>query len=141
VFKTNYGVFGIAVTTTITGVVEFLALLLLLNKKIHGVAQKSFWVPQFKMIVTSFFMAVFLYLPFKILDELVFDTSRTIELIGLTITTSTIGLLVYIYFSALFDVRELHFFLQMLNKFGGWQQPLQATKELVVETPVEGDEL
>ena len=141
VFKTRYGVYGIAVTTTITGLLEFLTLLLLLDRKIHGVAQKSFWFPQLKMIITSFFMGVFLYLPFKILDELVFDTSRTIELIGLTVTTATIGLLVYIYFSALFDVRELRFFLQMLNKFGGWRQSLQATKELVVETPVEGDEL
>jgi putative peptidoglycan lipid II flippase len=141
VFKTKYGVYGIALTTTITGLLEFLTLLLLLDRKIHGIAQKSFWIPQFKMIITSFFMAVFLYLPFKILDELVFDTSRTIELIALTITTSTMGLLVYMYFSALFDVRELHFFLQMFSKFGGWRQSLRETKEMVVETPVEGDEL
>ncbi len=141
VFKTKYGVYGIALTTTITGWVEFFSLLILLDRKIHGLAQKAFWIPQLKMIATSFFMAVFLYLPFKILDELVFDTSRTIELIGLTITTSTIGVLVYIYFSALFDVRELHFFLQMLNKFGGWRKPLRETKELVVETPIEGDEI
>ena len=53
------------------------------------------------MVVASFLMAVSLYLPFKILDELVFNTSRTVELIGLTITTSTIGMLAYIYFAAL----------------------------------------
>ena len=42
--------------------------------------------------------------PYKIFDELVFDTSRTVEVIGLTVTTSTIGVLVYLYFSLLFDL-------------------------------------
>ncbi len=90
------------------------------------------------MLVASFFMAVFLYLPFKILDELVFDTSRTIELIGLTVTTSTIGILVYIYFALLLDIRELNIFLKLVNDFTPWKKTLAKTPEVVVENPTDG---
>jgi len=90
---------------------------------------------------SSFFMAVFLYLPFKILDELVFNTSKTVELVSLTITTATIGTLVYIYFSALFEVRELKLFNKLFTKFGPWRKSLERAKEVLVETSVEGDEV
>ena len=86
-------------------------------------------------------MAVFLYLPFKILDELVFNTTKTIELIGLTITTGTIGTLVYVYFSALFEVKELGLFNELFTKFGPWRKSLERAKEVLVETSVEGDEI
>ena len=107
VFYTPYGVYGIALATTLTAVVEFLLFLYLLNRKVHGFMHRSFWIPQLKIIVASFFMAVFIYLPFKILDEVVFNTTRTIELIGLTVSTGTIGMLVYAYFALLFDIKEL----------------------------------
>lgn len=140
-FRLQWGVLGIGLATTITGFLEYLVLLVLLHQKIGGIITKALWVPQFKMIATSFFMAVFLYLPFKILGELVFDTTRTVELIGLTVTTGTIGILVYLYFAILFDVRELQIVIKLLEKFGSWQLPLQKTGEVVVETPIENDEI
>jgi hypothetical protein len=86
-------------------------------------------------------MAVFLYLPFKIFDELVFDTTKTVELIGLTVTTSTIGLLVYTFFSVLFDVKELAYFMNAFEKFGKWQQPLSESKEVLIESGVDGEDI
>ncbi len=140
-FVFHGGVLGIAIVTTATGLLEFLFLLLLLNRKVPGVAGKNFWLPQFKILAAGFFMAIFLYLPFKILDELVFDTTRTVELLGLTMTTGTIGLLVYLYFAALFDVKELYLVVRILSKFSGWRKTLAETKEMVVETPVESGDM
>jgi hypothetical protein len=93
------------------------------------------------MFAASFLMAVFLYLPFRILDELVFETSRTIELIALTLITGTIGMLVYIYFAALFDIKELTFFTRMINKFGPWKKTLGQAPEVLVEATSEPDNL
>ncbi|HEX7017333.1 MAG TPA: murein biosynthesis integral membrane protein MurJ [Patescibacteria group bacterium] len=141
VFYLNWGVMGIAVATTITAFVEFFLLLFLLNKKVSGFTHQEFWVPQIKMVTASFFMAVFLYLPFKILDELVFDTSRTIELIGLTITTGSIGMLVYIYFAALFDIHELKLITNLVYSFDKWSKPLAASKEVLLDSTSDADDL
>ena len=141
VFQTSWGVMGIAISTSVTAFIELLLCVLLLNLKLPKLVSSAFWVPQIKMLSASFFMAVFLYLPFKILDELVFNTTKTIELIGLTITTGTIGTLVYVYFSALFEVKELRLFNELFTKFGPWRKSLERAKEVLVETSVEGDEI
>lgn len=141
VFATNFGIYGLAIATSVSAFVELLLFIFFLHKKIGHFTTKYFWLPQVKMIVSSFLMAVFLYLPFRILDELVFDTSRTLELLLLTTVTGTIGMLVYVYFSALFEVRELKYFTGIFEKFGKWRQPLRDTGEVFMETSVEGDEV
>lgn len=142
VFHTSLGIFGIAISTLLSALVELTLALIFIYKKIPSLNSHRLFVPQIKMLITSFFMAVFLYLPFRILDELVFDTTRTMELIGLTITTGTIGMTVYLYFSALFDVKQLQLFTRMLAGFGTrWRSTLLHSEEILVETSVEGDEI
>lgn len=141
VFWFKLDVLGLAIATTVSAIVELFLFLILLELKVKGFMGKAFWIPQLKMVVASFLMAVFLYLPFKILDELVFDTTRTIELITLAISTGTIGMLVYLYFAALFDIHELQMVLRLLNKFGGWQAPLRKSPEVLVDATLDGDEV
>ncbi len=133
VYFTNLGVYGIAIATTITALIELFLFLLLLNRKITGFASQDFLIPQLKILVAGFFMAVFLYLPFRILDEVIFDTTRTIELIALTITTSTIGMLVYIYFAMLFDIKELTILTKLIYTFDKWRGTLAKSKEVLIE--------
>jgi len=140
-FVFKIGVLGLALATSSTAIVEFLLNLYFLDRKIHSFRQKSFLVPQVKMLAASFLMAVFLYLPFRILDEVIFDTSRTIELISITLITGTIGMLVYIFFAALFEIKELTFFTQLLTKFGPWRKTLSEAPEVLVEATSEPDAL
>lgn len=141
VFWFHGGVLGLALATCFTALLELVMILVLLDRRIHSFSTKAFLVPQCKMLAASFFMAVFLYLPFRILDELVFETSRTIELVALTVTTSTIGMLVYVFFAALLDIRELRYLTRLVNSFGRWRKPLEKTPEMLGETGVEGDSL
>lgn len=141
VFHTGWGVIGIAFATVITAFAELILLLLFLNKKVGGLLSKAFWLPQFKMVVAAFFMAVSLYLPFRVLDELVFNTTKTIELIALSVTTGTIGMIVYLYFAALLDIRELKIVADLINNFGPWRKILARSEEVLLETGVEGEEL
>jgi putative peptidoglycan lipid II flippase len=141
VFGMKSGLLGMAAVLSITNIAEMLFLLYCLDLRVRGFARREFWIPQLKVIVASFLMAIFLYLPFRLLDELVFDTTRTVELIMLTITTSTIGMLVYVYFCLLFDVRELYILQNIMNKFGNWQKTLSKSQEVLVESPNRLDEL
>jgi len=141
VFVFKAGVIGMAVALTVSNIIEMIFFLFFLDRKVSGFVRKEFWVPQLKMILTSFLMAVFLYLPFRILDELVFDTSRTTELILLTLSTGTIGMLVYVYFALLFDIRELYIISSIINKFGNWQKTLSKSNEMIVESPNMTDDI
>jgi putative peptidoglycan lipid II flippase len=141
VFHTGWGVIGIAISTVLTAFTELIFLILFLNKKVGGIISRALWVPQLKMIVAAFFMAVSLYLPFRVLDELVFNTTKTIELIALSVTTGTIGMVVYLYFAALLNIRELKIVLDLINNFGPWRKILAKSEEVLLETGVEGEEL
>jgi putative peptidoglycan lipid II flippase len=138
---TDLEVLGLALAILISAFLELFLFIFSLQRRIHCFTGKDFWWPQLKMIFSTFLMAVFLYLPFKILDELVFDTTRTLELIALTLTTSTIGMLVYIYFSLLFEVEELRYLAKIFSKLTKWQGLLADSKEILVETSVEGNEI
>lgn len=141
IFIAQTGVVGMAYAIAITAFIEMFLFLLFLNRKVTGLLNKELWLPQMKMILASFLMAVFLYLPFRILDELVFNTSRTVELILLTISTSTIGMLVYIYFALLFDVSELYMIKSVLDKFGSWGKALAKNQEVVLDSPMGNEEV
>ncbi len=134
VFQLSAGVLSLAWATVASALLEVIVFAFLLDWKISNLfLRKDLLKAQFKMLVASFLMAVFIYLPFKIFDELVFDTSKTIELIGLTVCTGTIGMLVYLYFAVLLDIKELKYLSVIFQKLGKWQQPLKKSKEVILE--------
>jgi putative peptidoglycan lipid II flippase len=135
----HWGIFSLGITITITAFIELLLMLFLLQKKIKCFTFKDFLLPQLKILSASFFMAIFLYLPFKILDEVIFDTTKTIDLLALTISTSTIALLVYIYFSILFDVKELKYFNNLIAKFGKWRPVFNDSQEVLLDSSIDGE--
>lgn len=137
---TNWGIVGLATVGATGFLLELLLFMFLLNRSVPEFIGKKMLIPQLKMLLASFFMAVFLYLPFRIFDELIFDTTKTIELIGLTITTATIGMLVYVYFAALFEIKELRLITKTLEIFSKrWRSSVSKTREFMVETSVDNE--
>lgn len=139
IYVFNWGIYSLGISITLTAFIELLLMLALLQRKIKCFTFNDFFFPQLKMLLASFFMAVFLYLPFKILDEVIFDTTRTIDLIALTISTSTIALLVYLYFSILFDVKELKYFNSLIAKFGKWRPVFNDSQEVLLDSSIDGE--
>lgn len=137
IFVLHWGLMSLAISMSTAMITEMVLFVFLLDRKIGGFWSTQFWWPILKMVLASFLMAVFLYLPFRILDLLVFDTTRTMELIALTMTTSTIGMLVYLYFAALFDVRELYIIQMAWEKLGEWRKTLSRSQEMLVEPQAE----
>jgi len=137
VFK--WGVYSLGAAILLAAFIELFFMLVLLQKKLKCFSFKDFLLPQLKMLLASFFMAIFLYLPFKILDEVVFDTTRTIDLLALTVSTSTIAILVYLYFSILFDIKELDYFNSLIAKFGKWKPVLKDSQEVLLDSSIDGE--
>lgn len=119
------GVEGIALSYSLAGIVNLLILFVFLNKKIGGIFSKElFFLPQIKIFTAAFFMAIAIYIPIKLLDQLVFDTTRTVNLILLTGISIFAGLSLYLFLTWLFNVREATTFLLLFRRLGSWREIL-----------------
>ncbi|MBI2326843.1 murein biosynthesis integral membrane protein MurJ [Candidatus Curtissbacteria bacterium] len=105
----------LALAYSISNILNAILLLYLLDKKVVF-NKKELLLPAFKMGLIALLTAVALYIPMKLLDQLVFDTTRTIGLIFLTATATLIGLSVYIFLSWLLKVKEVVIFYHLVKK-------------------------
>lgn len=127
----SLGIIGIALALSFSNSLDFLLLYQLINRRIGRLYLGFKFL---KMIIAGFFTAVFLWLPMRLLDQFVFDTTRTLPLIILTLVVSLIGLAVYLGLSALFRVEELAEVQALVKKLGNWRRILSHSQE-VIESP------
>ena len=112
------GVLGLAGAISLTTMIESIALTILLRRRIGW--EKHFSVKLnhsvLKMVFTGLVTGISLWLPMRLLDQYVFDTTRTLPLIALTVTTSIIGFSAYLIFSYLFKVDQLASFVSLTRR-------------------------
>ena len=90
-------------------------MLWLLDRKV-AFEKKQIIVPAAKMIFIAILTAVALYVPMKLLDQLVFDTTRTIGLLLLTGIATLVGTGVYLFLSYLLKVEQIFIFYNFAKK-------------------------
>lgn len=122
----DWGILGLAAVISLTAIGETLVLILILNRRLHtGTSADTYILRSLaKMIVISFITGVSLWLPMRLLDQYVFDTTRTLPLLALTGITSIIGVSVYTFLSFIFGIAELKVFFALLKRFSKWRQIL-----------------
>ena len=84
-----------------------------------------------KIIVASIVMGVALYIPIKLLDQLVFDTTHTFNLIILTGIASCAGLASYVFFTWLLDIEEAYYIIRVLKSLGNKDNILKQMGEII----------
>ncbi|MBI2028071.1 MAG: murein biosynthesis integral membrane protein MurJ [Candidatus Levybacteria bacterium] len=129
VFK--LGVESIAVSYSIGAILNLVISLLIFYKKIGGFGGIQLFFPVFKIFLASFLTGIALYVPIKLLDQLVFDTTRTINLIFLTGISSLSGLILYLFLTWAFNVKEAKTFLLIFRKIGNWKEILSRSDEII----------
>ena len=108
----KFPIVWLAFNFSIANILNAILLLFFLNRKVNF-SKRELAIPFFKMFAISIVMAVTLYVPLKLLDQLVFDTTRTFGLLLLTGTTVIAGLTVYTGLSWLFGVEEVKIFANL----------------------------
>ena len=136
-FVIKTGIVGMAFAITLADILETTILTIVLYK----VAQFSLTAiikPFLKMLLAAGITAVSLWVPLRVLDQLIFDTTHTLPLILLTIVVVVIGVGVYVLVSYLLHIRELEVFVALARKIGDWQKALGSSTESLesTETPV-----
>lgn len=116
VFVLKYSIIWLAFAYSVANILNFLGLMYLLNKKLGGFNRKDLLTPAIKMLFITFIMSISLYVPMKLLDQLIFDTTRTINLIFLTTITSAVGIFVYCSLSIIFKIEQLFIYLNLARR-------------------------
>ena len=125
VFILKLSIIWLAAAYSIGQILNALGLLFFLHKKVGGFDFNTFFVPPIKMGIITIITAIFLYIPMKLLDQLVFDTTRTVGLILLTTIATLSGLTVYIILSYLFKIDQLIIFTHFLKRVMTWPSKLK----------------
>jgi putative peptidoglycan lipid II flippase len=119
-------IWGLGISTSISSILHAGILLFLLDRKVKGFDRFQLIVPFLKITLTTLIMAVPLYVLMKLFDQLVFDTTRSIELFLLTGTVTSIGFATYLFFAWFFKIDEVLLFYKFAKK-------LTQVKEILLE--------
>jgi putative peptidoglycan lipid II flippase len=116
VFYLKYPVWSLGLSTSISSILNTILLYLLLSRKLQTVSIRDIGLSPVKMTIAALIMGVALYIPLKLFDQLIFDTTRISGLILLTGVSGFIGISCYLFFVWVFGVSELQSFLTLLDK-------------------------
>jgi len=109
------GIAGIAIGWSVVAVLESFVLLILLFRRLK-ISIIQLMTPLSKILITGFSTAIALWAPMRLLDQYVFDTTRTLPLFFLTAISGLIGFIVYLAMSYFFHVEELLSFLGVFKR-------------------------
>ncbi|HEV2339766.1 MAG TPA: murein biosynthesis integral membrane protein MurJ [Patescibacteria group bacterium] len=137
IFFFHLSIGSIAFAYSISSIINFLVLFVMLDRKTGGFTKKTLFFSSAKIFLITFFTAFALYIPIKLLDQLVFDTTKTVELLMLTGISSLCGLLLYLLLTWVFNVQEAKPFLLLFKRVGNWREILYSSEE-AIEPPHTG---
>lgn len=126
-------VWSLGLSYAIVSNIALVLLLYFLNKKVGGFGIKELYTPALKMFFAAVMSAIALYLPIKALDQYIFDTTRTLNLIFLTGIASSLGLFVYLVLVWQMKVKELETFGNIVKKIYSMKFRVKS-EEIIEET-------
>jgi len=135
IFRFGWGIFGLALAFSISNLFNFLLLLMLFSWKRQRFVQWGDILNWLKMALASGLAGLSSWISMRLLDMFVFETQWTLPLLALTITSASMGLLVYLLLARLFKLRELEAILGLGKKISQWQKALFAVEEIIEPHP------
>ncbi len=129
----RFDVWSIGLANSIAAVLSAILLFWTLHLKVGKFNLKTVLMPLFKMILATAIMGVALYIPIKLLDAVIFDTTKTINLLALTGLSSVFALSIYVILVRFLQVRELDTYVELIKRFGRLQMKLKS-KEILPES-------
>lgn len=134
----HLGILGIVTAIVISDFFNVIILTVVLNMLIVPGLIKRMALPALKITIASVATGIFLWIPLRLLDQFVFDTTRTLPLIGLSVSVLIIGLTVYLILAKLLKIDQLSAVLEITQKIGNWKQVLSESEEVLEPTAGEG---
>ncbi len=128
----QYDVWGLGLAFSISSITSGIMLFASLHKKIGGFDLNMAFVPFGKMLLATVIMGSALYVPIKLLDQVIFDTTKTINLFFLTGFASLFALSIYVLLVWFMKVRELQTYIELFKRHKKVQE-IARTEEIIHE--------
>jgi len=113
---TSLEIFGLAIGITVSNFIQAADLITSFSSKINHLNYKKLFIRFTKILIPSVLMALVAWASIRLSDQTIFDTTRTLNLLLLTATTSILSLAVYLFVAYLFKVKEIKDILKLLKK-------------------------
>jgi putative peptidoglycan lipid II flippase len=112
----HLGVWALGLSTSIASIVQMTLLFLLLDRKVSFFNRYELLMPIFKMLISGIAAGGAIYIPIKLLDQLVFDTKITINLMMLTAISAILGLSVYLFLAWFLEIPQISVIYKILSR-------------------------
>lgn len=127
-------VWSIGLANSASALVSAILLFWTLHLKIGKFDLNQVSVPFFKMLMSTVIMGAALYIPIKLLDAVIIDTTKTVNLLFLTGLSSIFALSVYVILVWFLQVRELQTYAELIKRAGRFQDKLKSSEIITPET-------
>lgn len=111
-----YGMRGVALGMVVGGVLNAGLLIHFVHRRIRGFTFGNFVLPIIRIAMSGLIMAIAVYLPVKPMEAALFDTSRTSDLIMLSILVTGFGSSLYLFISWILGSDEITMFIKMAHR-------------------------
>lgn len=126
-------VWSIGLANSISAIISVTLLFWMLYFKVGKFNLRAVLAPFLKMLMATIIMGITLYIPIKLLDQVIFDTTRTVNLMILTGISSIFALSVYVVLVWFMKVRELYTYVELIKKMGKIQGKFKS-EEIISDT-------
>jgi putative peptidoglycan lipid II flippase len=133
-FNMGFGVIGLAIGTSIASIFQAILLFFFLNKAVFWFDKTLVIWPLLKMGLATVATTFCLWLPMRFLDRYILDTTKTIDLLALTVIATFVGLGIYLLLSYLLKIEELKIMIGLWRRIGKWRSILSASDEIIDST-------
>lgn len=116
IFVLKLPVWSLGISFSISITFNVLLLLYFLAKKLKGLNIKFMIIESIKILSATFITSFFVYWEMKLLDGLIFDTTRTINVFYLLATGSISFLILYALLSWMIEVKEIKIIFDFIKK-------------------------
>jgi putative peptidoglycan lipid II flippase len=116
IFGFQLPIWGLGLSTSVAAIIHATVLLYVLQRRIGKFSFVDIGITPGKIAFASFVMGAIIFILQRLLDQLVFDTTRTINLMLFVGTLSAIAGSVYFFLSWVLGVDQLDQFLRLLKK-------------------------
>lgn len=127
-------IWSIGLASSISALLSGLLLFWTLHIKVGKFDLNLVLTPFLKVLMATIIMGVALYVPVKLLDQVIFDTTKTINLLVLTAISSIFALTIYIFLVWFLKVRELQTYAELIKKMANFQAKLKSNEVIAPES-------
>lgn len=128
----HFGIGSLGIAFSVSNLFSSIILFTALHFKVGGFNLNRAIIPFLKMFIATIIMGMALYIPVKLLDQVIFDTTRTVNLLLLTGSASLFALVVYVALVRFMEVTELKTYVDLLKNIAKFQTKLKS-KEIISE--------